>query len=336
MQILTDSPSQQQTKMGLKLPGTHSPRIDTRLLRGELRPNEPMRRHVSWRAGGHAANCYRPADLEDLALFLQAWPRHEPVYMIGLGSNLLVREGGVQGAVVLLHARLNELFIVEQDEQGGLIYAGAGIPCPKLARFAALHNLAGVEFLAGIPGTIGGALAMNAGCYGSETWEWVERVKTIDRSGHLTERPANDYRVGYRQVELRDSASSGLNQAWFAGSWFRLPAGKMETSRQIIKTLLTARIKSQPLGLPNAGSVFRNPDGAFAARLIEQCGLKGLRIGDAMVSTQHANFIVNCGQATATDIEAVIETVHNRVLARLNIALVTEVRIIGQDKEHQL
>ncbi|MGG7055101.1 UDP-N-acetylmuramate dehydrogenase [Nitrosomonas sp. ANs5] len=322
--------------MGRTLPDTHSTHIDTHLLRGDLRSDEPMQRHVSWRAGGHAANCYRPVDLDDLAIFLQTWPKHEPIYMIGLGSNLLVREGGVQGAVVLLHARLNELFIAEQDEQGGLIYAGAGVPCPKLARFAALHNLAGVEFLAGIPGTIGGALAMNAGCYGSETWEWVERVKTIDRSGHLSERPAKAYRVGYRQVELRDSASSGLNQAWFAGGWFRLPAGKMETSRQIIKTLLTARITSQPLGLPNAGSVFRNPEGAFAARLIEQCGLKGLRIGDAMVSTQHANFIVNCGQATATDIEALIETVRNRVLARLNIALVTEVRIIGQDKEHQL
>ncbi|MDF0679274.1 MAG: FAD-binding protein, partial [Nitrosomonas sp.] len=167
--------------------------IDTRLLRGELRQHEPMKRHVSWRAGGHAACFYQPADLKDLALFLRHWPKNEPVVMIGLGSNLLVRDGGLPGVVIALHAKLNDLSLVEQNESGGLIYAGAGVSCAKLARFAASHNLTGAEFLAGIPGTVGGARAMNAGCYVSETWDRVERVTTIDRIGIVRERIPEDY-----------------------------------------------------------------------------------------------------------------------------------------------
>lgn len=304
--------------------------IDTRLLRGELRQHEPMKRHVSWRAGGHAACFYQPADLEDLALFLRHWPKDEPVVMIGLGSNLLVRDGGLPGVVITLHAKLNDLSLVEQNESGGLIYAGAGVPCAKLARFAASHNLTGAEFLAGIPGTVGGALAMNAGCYGAETWDRVERVTTIDRSGIVRERTPEDYQVGYRHVELQRTPSSDTPDVWFTGGWFRLRPGKMESSRQAVRTLLTARIKTQPLGFPSAGSVFRNPPGDHAARLIEQCGLKGFRIGDAMVSTLHANFIVNCGHATASEIEAIIDTVQNTVHQATGIRLITEVRIIGQ------
>jgi len=305
--------------------------IDTRLLRGELRQHESMKRHVSWRAGGHAACFYQPADLEDLALFLRHWPKDEPVVMIGLGSNLLVRDGGLPGVVIALHAKLNDLSLIEQNESSGLIYAGAGIPCAKLARFAASHNLTGAEFLAGIPGTVGGALAMNAGCYGSETWDRVERVTTIDRSGIVRERTPENYQVGYRHVELQGTPSSDDTlDAWFTGGWFRLRPGKMESSRQAVRTLLTARIKTQPLGFPSAGSVFRNPPGDHAARLIEQCGLKGFRIGDAMVSTLHANFIVNCGHATASEIEAVIDTIQNTVYRTIGIRLITEVRIIGQ------
>lgn len=304
--------------------------IDIRLLRGELRQHEPMKRHVSWRAGGHAACFYQPADLEDLALFLRHWPKDEPVVMIGLGSNLLVRDGGLSGVVIALHARLNDLSLIGQNERGGLIYAGAGVPCAKLAKFAASHNLAGAEFLAGIPGTVGGALAMNAGCYGSETWDWVERVTTIDRSGIVFERIPADYQIGYRHVALRGTSSSDIPDVWFTGGWFRFHPGKMENSRQAIKTLLTARIRTQPMGFPSAGSVFRNPPGNHAARLIEKCSLKGFRIGDAMVSTLHANFIINCGHATASEIEAVIDAVQNTVHQITGIRLIAEVRIIGQ------
>lgn len=316
----------------MHIPGSQfcAPGTGAHLLRGELHQHESMKRHVSWRAGGHAAYFYQPADLEDLSVFLRHWPKDEPVVMIGLGSNLLVRDGGLPGAVVSLHAKLNDLLLAGQNESGGLVYAGAGVPCAKLAKFAALHNLAGAEFLAGIPGTVGGALAMNAGCYGSETWNLVERVSIIDRSGTSCERQSEDYRIGYRHVALQETASSGTPATWFTGGWFRLRPGKMENSRQLIKTLLSTRIKTQPLGLPNAGSVFRNPPGDHAARLIEQCGLKGFRAGDAMISTLHANFIVNCGQATAAEIEAVIDTVQNTVHQKTGIRLVTEVRIIGQ------
>jgi UDP-N-acetylmuramate dehydrogenase len=250
--------------------------------------------------------------------------------MIGLGSNLLVRDGGFHGVIVALHARLNELFLVKQDQADGLIYAGAGVPCAKLARFAALHHLAGAEFLAGIPGTVGGALAMNAGCYGAETWQIVEKVRTINRAGELHERNPEDYLVGYRHVALQQKFSNVDGEEWFAGGWFRLERGDHDISRQKIKALLTARINSQPLNFPNAGSVFRNPAGDYAARLIEACGLKGYRVGGAMVSTKHANFIINNGNATASDIEAIIAMIRNTVKERTGIELIQEVRIIGE------
>lgn len=302
-------------------------------LRGKWLHDEPMRKHISWRVGGPARNFYVPANLHDLRTFLAAWPRSEPVYMIGLGSNLLVRDGGVRGVVIGLHARLNDLVLIGRDAQSGLIYAGAGVACAKLARFAAAQQLAGAEFLAGIPGTVGGALAMNAGCYGSQTWERVERVSTIDRSGALQERLPDEYEIGYRQVALHSRTSAVDGETWFTGGWFRFGTGSEEDSRTKIRSLLTARIQSQPLNYPNAGSVFRNPPGDHAARLIEECGLKGRRIGDAMVSPKHANFIVNCGQASACDIETLIESVKETVLARKGVALIPEVRIIGEDRK---
>jgi UDP-N-acetylmuramate dehydrogenase len=309
-------------------------------LRGELRMNELMKKYTSWRAGGTAERVYIPADLADLAQFLSSAPKDEPIHVIGLGSNLLVRDGGVRGTVVVLHARLNELRLEQRNENDGLIYAQAGLACAKVARFAAAHDLANAEFLAGIPGTIGGAMAMNAGCYGTETWEIVERVQTIGRKGELRERSPGDYRVGYRHVALKPEmrpemhgaetrAGAVLNEEWFVGGWFRLPGGALDISRQKIKEFLARRITSQPLNLPNAGSVFRNPPEDRAARLIESCGLKGLSIGGAMVSPKHANFIVNTGTATAADIEAVITTVKNQVKQKTGIELEQEVRIIG-------
>jgi len=295
-------------------------------LRGEMRMHEPMKKHTSWRAGGAAERFYIPADLADLAQFLRGLPQAEPVHMVGLGSNLLVRDGGVHGTVVLLHARLNDLRV--EDETDELIYAGAGLACAKVARFAALHDLAGAEFMAGIPGTVGGALAMNAGCYGAETWEIVEQVQTLNRAGQLCERKAGDYEIGYRHVVLKQSV-----EEWFTGAWFRLKKGDGAAARKKIKELLAKRIESQPLNLPNAGSVFRNPPDDHAARLIESCGLKGFQIGGAMVSPKHANFIVNADKAhdtTAADIEAVIVAVRNTVKQKTGVELVQEVRIIGE------
>lgn len=298
--------------------------IETNGLRGELKRNEPMRRHVSWRAGGPAQRTYAPVDLDDLGLFLQRLPEAEPLLFVGLGSNLLVRDGGFSGTVVFTHGVLARFFL---DESPGYadIYAEAGVASPKVARFAAAHNLEGAEFLAGIPGTVGGALAMNAGCYGSETWSAVVRVRTMDRAGRLQIREPHEYAVGYRSVLALQSSDE-----FFVAAWFRFARGDGETARRKIKELLSKRIATQPLAESNAGSVFRNPPGDHAARLIEASGLKGRRIGGAEVSTVHANFIVNKGDATARDIEDLIVLVQETVKREANVMLEREVRIVGE------
>ncbi len=295
-------------------------------LRGKLRHHVDMRRHTSWRAGGRAQHLYQPADLADLAAFLRTMPADERLVAVGLGSNLLVRDGGLRGTVLLLHAALNELRL-----EDGLIYVQAGVPGAKLARFAALHNLSGAEFFAGIPGTLGGMLAMNAGCYGGETWNVVARVQVVTHSGELLERAPDEYEISYRHVARR--LESGIrNQEIFVGAWLKLPAGNGETARREIKALLSRRIATQPLQIPNAGSVFRNPLGDHAARLIEQCGLKGRQVGGARVSERHANFIVNMGGATAADIENLINEVQTTVEEKTGIKLHPEVRIVGEAK----
>ena len=290
-------------------------------LRGELKRDEPMSRHVSWRAGGPADRFYVPADLDDLGAFLRQLPAEEPVLFVGLGSNLLVRDGGWRGTVVMTHAAARR-----PRMDGDLVYAEAGVASPQVARFAALHDLEGAEFLAGVPGSVGGALAMNAGCYGGETWDIVERVATIDRTGSIVERPRADFDIGYRHCAPRSA-----REEWFAAAWFRLASGDGEASRSGMKELLARRIATQPLGLPNAGSVFRNPPRDHAARLIEECGLKGFARGAARVSEKHANFIVNPhGAARAADIEWLIEHVQRMVYQMKGVVLQTEVRIVGE------
>ena len=297
-------------------------------LRGQWAEHVSMAKHVSWRAGGVARRTYVPADLEDLAAMLASLPTAEPVLFVGLGSNLLVRDGGYAGTIVFLHAVLNVLRVESAAEHNGspLIYAEAGVASPKVARFAA--NLGcDAAFLAGIPGTIGGALAMNAGCYGAETWSFVEKVCMIDRAGVRHIRLPQDYDIGYRHVA---ALQAGDADAVFAGAWFRFPQMTSSVARDSIKTLLERRVASQPLRWPNAGSVFRNPPGDFAARLIESTGLKGLHIGGAEVSQQHANFIVNAtGTASAGDIEQLIATVQARVADATGVQLIREVRIVG-------
>ena len=265
--------------------------------------------------------------------------------MVGLGSNLLVRDGGLRGTVILIHWALRQVRLGTMADSGGEIHAEDGIPSPKVARFAALHGLVGAEFLAGIPGTVGGALAMNAGCYGGETWEIVARVSTIDRAGEIRERVPADYEIAYRHVRLKakgerrkakgpdplppSSFRLPPSEEWFVSARFRLARGDGEASRRKVKELLTRRITTQPLNLPNAGSVFRNPQGDYAARLIEACGLKGHTIGGAQISMKHANFVVNLGRARAHDIEALIELAEQAVRDRFGIVLEREVRIVG-------
>ena len=282
---------------------------------------EPMARHVSWRAGGAADRFFISTSIQALAEFLRSLPKEEPLLFVGLGSNLLVRDRGFRGTVVLTHSAKKNARL-----ESGLVYAEAGVASPKVARFAALQHLVGAEFLAGIPGTVGGALAMNAGCYGSETWDIVRKVVTVDRAGSIRERAKRDYDIAYRHCQLRSP-----DEEWFVAAYFDLRPGDGEASRARIKELLAKRMATQPLSLPNAGSVFRNPPGDHAARLIESCGLKGLARGGARVSEKHANFIVNPdGAASAADIEWLIFEVKKTVLEKTGIDLVPEVRIVGE------
>lgn len=291
---------------------------DLVLTQGKLLMNEPMARYTSWRVGGTADSAYVPTGLEDVAAFLQGLDKDEPVYFVGLGSNLLVRDGGVRGTVILMHNALADMGMVDNK-----LYAEAGVTCSKVAKFSAKQHRHGAEFLAGIPGTVGGALAMNAGCYGAETWDVVDKVMTVDRHGVIHSRKKSEYRVSYRHVEMPA-------EEWFLAAWFDLPAGDMNEAEQKIKTLLTKRLATQPLNLPNAGSTFRNPEGDYAARLIEASGLKGYVMGGAQVSEKHANFIVNLGTATALDIELLIRHMQETVMDKFGIALQQEVRVIGE------
>jgi UDP-N-acetylmuramate dehydrogenase len=283
--------------------------------------DEPMARHVSWRAGGAADRFFAPSDLQELSEFLKKQKPGEALLFVGLGSNLLVRDGGFRGTVILLHnAKLHP------ELKDGRVYAEAGVAAPKVARFAATHGLVGAEFLAGIPGTVGGALAMNAGCYGGETWDFVDKVVVLSRDGSLSEKRKSDYEIAYRHV-------ASAREEWFAAAYFTLAKGDGEASRARIKEFLTKRIATQPLQLPNAGSVFRNPPGDHAARLIESCGLKGLARGGARVSEKHANFIVNPdGAASAADIEGLILEVKEIVFQKTRVELIPEVRIVGEPK----
>jgi len=286
--------------------------------RGELSFDEPMAAHSSWRAGGTARRFYRPADIDDLCVFLRDLDADEPLLWLGLGSNLLVRDGGFPGTVIFVFGALTELGWLDDRT----LRAGAGVTCARVARVTTGRGLTGVEFLAGIPGTMGGALAMNAGAYGGETWAHVTAVETVDRSGHRHTRLPSEYRVGYRSV-------SGPRDEWFVAAHLALQPGDAETARNRVRALLAQRSASQPTQQFSCGSVFRNPPGDHAARLIEACGLKGLTLGGAQVSEKHANFIVNTGSATATDIEQLLNTVRERVEQEQGVRLEAEVRIVG-------
>lgn len=292
---------------------------------GRLLLNEPLARYTSWRTGGAADRFYIASSLEDLSQFLKSLPANEPVHFIGLGSNLLVRDGGVRGTVVLMHNVLADLYL-DSDDGKTMVYAEAGVTCAKLARFSARQHQHGAEFMAGIPGTVGGALAMNAGCHGSETWDAVARVRTIDREGNLHQRDKHEFAVSYRHVEMLHAHID----EWFVGAWFALTTGDIAPAEQKIKELLARRLATQPLNWPNAGSVFRNPPGDHAARLVEACGLKGYTLGGAQVSEKHANFIINLGTATANDIERLIAHVRETVRQQHGIELQQEIRVLGE------
>jgi len=289
-------------------------------LRGQLLKKEPLSNYLSWRTGGPADYLYLPADLEDLSHFLSQLPKDLPLTWIGLGSNTLVRDGGIEGVVIITQGALNK---INPTKNAYEVRAEAGVASAQLARFTARLGARGLEFLAGIPGTVGGALAMNAGCFGGETWNFVHLVETISREGVIKSRPASDFAISYRHVE-------GPANEWFVAGHFKLQSGDKEKSLQDIRELLEKRNHSQPTGVANCGSVFRNPLGHYAGRLIEECGLKGKRIGGASVSEKHANFILNESNATSADIENLIVEIGDWVQKKTGVQLIPEVCIIGR------
>ena len=294
-------------------PGEISPEFSTRVLH-----DVPMSKHTSWHAGGTADLFFTPRDALDLASFLRQLPPAVPTLWIGLGSNLLVRDGGVRGAVVSLHGALGALERISATR----VYAEAGVPCARIARQCVKWGLGPAEFFAGIPGTLGGALAMNAGAFGGETWRQVVEVEVIDRRGTRHVRTPSEYEIAYRHVR-------GPENEWFIGARMEFehkPGG----SDAEIRALLDKRKQTQPIGEWSCGSVFTNPQGKHAAQLIESAGLKGFRIGDASVSLKHANFIINHGAARAADIEALILHVQRTVSDFHHVELTTEVRIVGE------
>jgi len=288
--------------------------------KGEMLFDEPLARYTSWRVGGPARRLYRPADSKDLVQFLKSLPQDEPLLWLGLGSNLLVRDGGFDGTVILTRGQLDGMELLDNNR----VRAEAGVSSAKLARFTAHHGLCGAEFLAGIPGTLGGALIMNAGAFGGETWDWVEQVETVDRAGEVRVRKPDEFTIAYRRV-------SGVEGEWFLAAILKLKPGDGEAGLEAIQQLLDKRAASQPIGLPSCGSVFRNPEGDYAARLIEQAGLKGTCIGKACVSEKHANFIINTGGAKAVEIEQLMQLVCEQVEKASGVHLISEVHIVGKE-----
>ena len=296
-----------------------------------LLQNEPLSKHCSWRTGGHAEYFFEPVDLNDLIAVIRQFSTCK-ITWLGLGSNVLIRDGGIDGLVISTAKSLNELAWLEN----GLLRVDCGVACAKVAKESVRKGYLGAEFLAGIPGTIGGAMAMNAGAFAGETWDLVARAQVLNRSGELKVVEPGDYVTGYRHVGLPEGqwfvsadlafAEPQINdQACAASS----EAENSTEGQARVKALLAERAATQPTGVASCGSVFKNPQDDFAGRLIDQAGLKGFRLGRCAVSDKHANFIVNDSHATATEIESLIKYVQSQVLQQFGIFLEPEVRIIG-------
>lgn len=291
-------------------------------LSGQWIQHGSLAEYNSWRTGGKADYIYLPSDVNDVIALLQSVPPDYPLIFLGLGSNCLIADAGFAGMAVVTQGSLNQLNCLEAEKNRTTVYAEAGVASAQLARFTARHALTGLEFLAGIPGTVGGALAMNAGCGGGETWPHVSRVWCVNRRGETYWRAQADFQYGYRNVHRGEGE-------WFLAAEFELASGEKEQSLDKIRRLLEHRSATQPIGTANCGSVFRNPPGDHAARLIESCGLKGKRVGGAVVSIKHANFIINEGSASSADIATLISEVRSIVEQKTGVQLVPEVCIVG-------
>ena len=286
-------------------------------LLGELKQGQSLARFTSWHVGGEAERYYKPHDLADLVNYLQNYHDGSAITWLGLGSNVLIRDGGIAGTVVHSLNRLKDLHM--QDD---LVYVQAGVPCAKFAKWCMRQDLAGAEFFAGIPGTMGGALRMNAGAYGGDTWSVLQKVQLLHQDGSLTWHNRAEFAIGYRSV-------TGMFDAMFVGACFKLKPSSSDAIADYTKNMLQKRNAAQPIGTFNCGSVFRNPEGDYAARLIEQSVLKGYNKDGACVSQKHANFIINDGSANAYALEWLIKYVQTIVLEQTGVTLIRECHLLG-------
>lgn len=301
---------------------------------GQALSNAPLSKLNTWNIGGAAERLYYPVNLLDLSTYLKTYLKSlsnpMPITWLGLGSNVLIRDGGIEGLVIMTR-NLTDLKFIAPDH----VYAQAGVTCAKLARFCAKHNLVGAEFFAGIPGTVGGALAMNAGAFGGETWPLVYQLEMMDPIGNIQLRSPSEFNISYRTVIPKEPEGK---KEGFVGAIFKCPVRSSQSvsSEDKIKQLLQERNAKQPIGTRNCGSVFRNPPGFHAAQLIEACHLKGFRLGGALVSKKHANFIINDKQATSLEIEQLIQLIQTTVFNQFSVELIPEVKILGKNKQDNL
>lgn len=295
----------------------------------QLRFDAPMAEYCTLRAGGKAAALVDVQSTEELRRLLTLLAEEEIKFLvIGRGSNLLVTDSGYFGAIIHLKGEFNALAVQERGPDYALVKVGAGCALGKLVSWCSGQGLAGLEFLVGIPGSVGGAVRMNAGAWGQETGAWLAAIELVDKEGHVRRIAAGDLRLSYRNLALADGE---LGSGMITAAWFRLAADQPEHIRARCAAYLERRKGKQPAGAASAGSFFKNPPGDFAGRLIEAAGLKGASCGGAVISPVHANFIVNNGGATAADILALAEQAQTEVLARFGICLAPEVKIIRDE-----
>ena len=279
--------------------------------------NELLSKHTSWKVGGPADIFFIPQNRDDLSNFLKS-NQGNPITWLGNGTNVLVRDGGIRGAVISTKKSIDKINM----ETDGCCRVEVGASCMDLALFAEKNQLGPAAFFSGIPGSIGGALTMNAGSFGHETWEFVETAEVIDKSGDIHYLDPKEFIFSYRSVKFPFPL-------WFISCLMHFPESETTTKSEL-KAMRDQRIKTQPLSEDTCGSVFKNPKPEYAGDLIERAGLKGYRIGGCSISIKHANFIVNEGGARSVDIEELIKHVQNIVKAKFDVDLETEVRIIGE------
>ena len=285
---------------------------------GDCSYDESMAKHTSWRVGGRADLFYSPKSRKDLVYFLSSIDPNLPITWIGRGTNILVRDAGIRGVVISTKSFLKEI----EKTSEYLYKVEAGVACVELALFCQKNGIGPAAFFSGIPGSIGGALTMNAGSFGMETWDLVKEVEVINEKGDISFLEKESFDIAYRTVTFPF-------RLWFLSCSMSLSSDEQTTKDNLIE-LRNQRIRTQPLSENTCGSVFKNPPGNYAGALIEGSGLKGFKIGSASISEQHANFIVNEGGATARDIENLIKHTRQAVREKFDIDLQPEVRIIGE------